>query len=182
LLASILINSNLVSIYTFSIQFSDEIMLKIGNTWNQVVCKLPKLWAYKFIFLCPIGPNGLLWFIYCFTARFRSSKPYHEGNSVFYLELWQHIIWRFWHQVYTVTWCNFNYLFCIFVNIRLLKGSFCVFSPELSLSLWHRGHQGLIIWYSSYTLTAIFSRRSAWEARICLIQLKSKPWYTFNLC
>jgi len=43
MLASILPNSNLISMYTFSIQFSDEIMLKTYNTRNQVVCKLPKL-------------------------------------------------------------------------------------------------------------------------------------------
>ena len=95
----------------------------------------------------PIDPNGLLWVILCLTARFRNSKPYHEENCVLYLGFRQHIIWRFWHPVYTVTWCNFNDLFCIFVNIWFLKGLSCVFSPELPLSLWHRGHQGLIMKY-----------------------------------
>ena len=59
MLASILLNSNQISIYTFSIQFSDEFILKIKNTRNQVVCKLPKLWAYKFNFVS----NRPQWFI-----------------------------------------------------------------------------------------------------------------------
>ena len=59
MLASILLNSNLTSIYTSSIQLSDEFMLKIWNTRNQVVCKLTKLWAYKFNFVS----NRPQWFI-----------------------------------------------------------------------------------------------------------------------
>jgi len=63
MLASILLNSNLISIYTFSNQFSDEIMLKIWKTRNQVVLKLPKLWAYKFNFVS----DRLQWFIVGYT-------------------------------------------------------------------------------------------------------------------